>query len=45
MFDADTLIVEQGGEYGSRDGTVPTSEVLSGDETEDLLELLRTVLV
>lgn len=37
--------VEQGGEYGSRDGTAPISKALSGDETEDLLELLRTVLV
>lgn len=35
--------VEQRAEYGPRDGTVPPPVV--GDETEDLYELLKTVIV
>jgi hypothetical protein len=35
--------VEQRAEYGSRDGAAPSSVV--GDETEDLYELLRIVIV
>lgn len=35
--------VEQGSEYGSRDGA--GSSTVAGDETEDLYELLKTVIV
>lgn len=37
--------IEQGNEYGSRDGTSSGSQNMAGDETEDLYELLQTVLV
>jgi diphthine-ammonia ligase len=36
--------IEQGSEYGTRHGDT-TSPGVSGDETEDLYELLRTVIV
>ena len=36
--------IEQSNEYGGREAN-PASEPLSSDETEDLYELLRTVVV